>query len=331
MTQSHTSNIVTREGVGILLAAGQGKRMRTDLPKVAHTILGKPMIIWAAESLLYAGIRNLVVVISPAQESVEEILKHTQFPENCTVRVAYQDKPMGTGHATACAMNTLNEMIRDKNIDPNNTEIVIGFGDTPAVSPEAFEKCYQHHLKSNNVCTVLAFHAENPSGYGRVITTSSGNFSEIREDKDCTSPQKEIKLCNSGFLCSRLKDLQEALPRLKPNNAAGEYYLTDVPRFIADQNQQVGVFSGIPQEELEGVNSQSQLASMAQFLQNKIIAAWMEKGVQFLMPHCTYVDPNVTFEPGVIVEPFCFLSGHSHFAANSRIVAGSRFVDGKRQ
>jgi bifunctional UDP-N-acetylglucosamine pyrophosphorylase/glucosamine-1-phosphate N-acetyltransferase len=175
----------------------------------------------------------------------------------------------------------------------------------------------------------LAFHTENPAGYGRVLTTNTGSFSEIREDKDCSPDQKNVKICNSGFLCSRFKDLSEALPRLKPNNAAGEYYLTDVPRFILEQGKKVGVFAGIHQAELEGVNSQSQLADMAQSLQKRILDAWMDKGVQFLMPHCTYVEPDVTFESGVIVEPFCFLAGNSHFPENSRIVAGSRIANGK--
>jgi bifunctional UDP-N-acetylglucosamine pyrophosphorylase/glucosamine-1-phosphate N-acetyltransferase len=319
----------SRQVIGVLLAAGQGKRMRTDLPKVAHTLLGKPMILWAADAMIQSGIKNLVVVISPSQKVVENIIQNARFPKDCAVRIAYQDKAMGTGHATACALPAVQNLIAEKGIDANNAEIVIGFGDVPAFAPESFLAYYEHHIQSKNTCTVLAFQTQNPTGYGRVLTTSTGEFQEIRECKDCSPEQKKVTLCNSGFLCVSLQSLANALPQLKPNNAAGEYYLTDVPVFVMNQNKKVGVFAGIQQAELEGVNSQAQLAAMAQYLQNRVISKWMENGVQFVMPHCTYVEPSVTFEPGVIVEPFCFLAGNTHFGANSRVSAGSSILDGK--
>lgn len=312
--------------VGVLLAAGQGKRMCTQLPKVAHTLLGKPMIVWAAESMLHAGIKSLVIVISPQQKIVEEIIKSTKFPEGCTIRIAYQDKANGTGHATACAMPTLREIVADIGINPEEVHVMVGFGDVPAISSSALTSYFSEHVKSKNACTVLAFRAANPTGYGRVLTGATGQFKAIREEKDCSPEQKSVHLCNSGFLCSTLKDIETYLPQLKPNNAAGEYYLTDVPGLAVAQNKNVGVFSDVTQEELEGVNSQSQLAAMAKYLQDRIIKRWMDEGVQFLMPHCVYLEPTVTFEANVIVEPFTYLSGNIHIKSSTRITSGTRMI-----
>jgi bifunctional UDP-N-acetylglucosamine pyrophosphorylase/glucosamine-1-phosphate N-acetyltransferase len=159
-----------------------------------------------------------------------------------------------------------------------------------------------------------------------VLTGTTGSFKAIREEKDCSSEEKSVHLCNSGFLCSTLKDFETYLPQLRPNNAAGEYYLTDVPGLAVAQNKSVGVFADVTQEELEGVNSQAQLASMAKYLQDKIIARWMDEGVQFLMPENVYIEPSVTFDPGAIVEPFVYLSGAIHINSSTRITSGTRLT-----
>jgi bifunctional UDP-N-acetylglucosamine pyrophosphorylase/glucosamine-1-phosphate N-acetyltransferase len=151
-------------------------------------------------------------------------------------------------------------------------------------------------------------------------------FKAIREEKDCSQEEKSVHLCNSGFLCSTLKDFETYLPQLRPNNAAGEYYLTDVPGLAVAQNKGVGVFADVTQEELEGVNSQAQLATMAKYLQDKIVARWMNEGVQFLMPESVYVEPSVTFDSDVIVEPFVCLLGSIHIKSNTRITSGTRLT-----
>lgn len=303
--------------------------MRTELPKVAHTVLGKPLVLWAADAMIQSGIENLVIVISPAQKVVEDIISSAQFPQGCAVRVAYQENAQGTGHAVTCAMSTVEKLIQEKNINPQNADVIVGIGDTPAFPSHAFAAYHKHHIEEGNACTVLAFNTENPHGYGRVITKNEHEFVEIREHKDCSPEQQKVTLCNSGLLCCDLTSLKQALPKVQPSKASGEYYLTEVPHLIKSSGKKVSVFSGISPADVEGVNSQAQLAAIAASIQGNIITQWMEKGVQFLMPHCTYVEPTVTFDSGVIVEPFCFLAGNSHFKANSRIVAGSKYRDGK--
>jgi bifunctional UDP-N-acetylglucosamine pyrophosphorylase/glucosamine-1-phosphate N-acetyltransferase len=303
--------------------------MKTDLPKVAHEILGRPLLLWAMESMIEAGVKRIVAVISPQQEVVEKLLANYPFPADVKVKVAYQDVAKGTAHAARCAMPAVKEFITKDRINTDYLDVIIGFGDTPAVSSDSFTRYLDFHFGSKNVVTVLAFRTDLPDGYGRVVLNAKGAFERIREHKDCSAAERKVKLCNSGFLCAQYTRLAEYLPLVGTANASGEYYLTDVPRIAKERRDRVGVFDGIGQEELEGVNSQAQLAEMAGYLQRRILEKWMDQGVQFLNPDCVYVEPGVTFDSGVIIEPFVFLAGRAHIAKNTRVVAGSRMRDGR--
>ncbi|WGL61420.1 NTP transferase domain-containing protein [Pigmentibacter sp. JX0631] len=249
------------ETIGVVLAAGMGKRMNSSLPKVAHKLLGKSLVIWAIESLVNAGINKIIVVISPTQKIVEEIILENEFPSNIQINFAYQNTPLGTGHAAECGVKEV-ENYYLKNSKCNEINILIAYGDTPAVKPETFKEFINTHKNENNIFTVLAFETDNPTGYGRILTDKKNNFLGICEEKDCNEEQKKIKLCNSGFQCANFAAMKEYFPLLKNNNAAKEYYLTDLPLIAKQAGKKVGYLIGKDETEFLGINSQQQLAEM---------------------------------------------------------------------
>lgn len=312
----------TATTLAIVLAAGQGKRMKTHLPKVAHTLLGKPMILHTLDSLFAGGVRDCVVVLSPHQEAVVQILEEATLPSDAHIQIAYQETPLGTGHATQCGFSSVGKA----KTPPQN--VIVAFGDTPAVRGETFSRFLAFHQTGAHAFSLMAFDTQNPTGYGRVVLDEKQRFIAIREHKDCNSTELAITLCNSGFLCGTYEYFVEYLPKLECTNQAHEYYLTDLPGLASQANLSVGVFVGPDEIEFAGVNSQQQLATIAARLQTRLIDHWLEQGVQFLNPEAVYLEPSITFDPGVIVEPFVYLSGKAHFTAGSRIRAGSRLHNG---
>ncbi|WP_161597663.1 sugar phosphate nucleotidyltransferase [Fluviispira multicolorata] len=255
--------------IGVVLAAGMGKRMNSHLPKVAHLLFGKPLVIWAIESLIKADVKKLVVVISPAQKIVEQIIAERSFQENIQIKFAYQENPLGTGHAARCGVEVARHSF-SKEIDENlNAKILIAYGDTPAVEGETFRDFLNYHSAQNHSFTVLAFLAKNPFGYGRILTDKNNNFLAIHEEKDCNDEEKKINLCNSGFLCANFSDIENILPQLKNDNSAKEFYLTDAPFISRSSGKKVGYMIGEDESEFLGINSQEQLAEMEIRFQKK--------------------------------------------------------------
>lgn len=322
-----TTSAISKGGVGaIVLAAGDGKRMQSPLAKVAHTILGKPIIYWCIEALVKTGIQKIVVVLSPKQTHVAEMVR--AFPKNkeTSLEVAFQETPLGTAHAVSSGLPTLKKMFSGA-ADPT---VVVALGDMPAISNDTYLSYLKAHDTASNAATVMGFVAQDPTGYGRIILDKNSRFAEIREHKDCDDEQLRITLCNSGFMCAQLKVFESLLPQIRNENRAGEYYLTDLPALALKEKRSVGTYTVTTPLELEGVNSQQQLAGVSQYMQRRVIQNWMAKGVQFLNPDLVYVEDSVTFEPGTVVEPFVFLAGATHFRSGERVVAHTRWIDGKR-
>ncbi len=264
-----TDLAIEDETIGIVLAAGMGKRMNSTLPKVAHKLQDKALVIWAIESLIAAGINKIIVVISPTQTLVEKIISEYHFKKNIEVHFAYQEKPLGTGHATQCGMSGVAQYFLSPTKTYENLNILVAYGDTPAVTGDTFKKFISFHKKNNNIFSILAFVTKNPFGYGRIVTDSNNNFESIREEKDCNEEEKNINLCNSGFQCAKYEAMKEYLPLLKNKNAASEYYLTDLPIIAKEAGKKVNYLVGKDESEFLGINSQEQLAEMEIKFKNK--------------------------------------------------------------
>ena len=254
--------------VAIVLAAGQGKRMNSSLPKVAHVLLEKPLIIWVMESLVSAGIKNILPVISPTQHLVKEIIGVKNFPTDVNINFGYQDKQLGTAHAVHCGTKVIAEIFFKEEI-PSDLKIVVAYGDTPAVKSETFKQLISLHEYRKNIFTILSFKAKNPYGYGRIIVDEKNDFVAIREQKDCSQEEEKIQICNSGIICANFSDLITILPMIENKNSANEYYLTDIPIYAKKRGLKIGLMVEEDESQFLGINTQEQLKDMEKVI-NKI-------------------------------------------------------------
>lgn len=311
---------------GIVLAAGSGKRMRSATPKVAHALLGRPMIAWSLDALRQAGLRSAVAVVSPLQPIVHRIVQeYAEAHSDFALAQVHQHQPLGTGDAARQGLQGIRSGRMGSALQGRTLLVVTG--DTPLLRFSTIQAFVNFHSAGSYAVSVLAFQSPRPDGYGRVLLTKERRFLAIREEKDCSSAEREINLCNSGIMCIDATKAEALFARLTQNNAAGEYYLTDVPAHAADMTtgsqSPVGVFQASDPAEFEGVNNQEQLASAALVLRRRLIAEHMAQGVQFEAPDLAYIEPSVTFGEGVVVEPFVCLKGPLHVESGSRVRSGT--------
>jgi bifunctional UDP-N-acetylglucosamine pyrophosphorylase/glucosamine-1-phosphate N-acetyltransferase len=254
----------------IVLAAGKGKRMKSDIPKVAHRLHEKTLLQWSIDAILGTGIHHIMVVISH-NPLIREILEKNYA--GLDVRWCYQDPPQGTGHAVRCGL----EMLQKPSVDGNTCLvsqnpavrplsdkdiILVAYGDTPNIQSSTYQHLLTFHAQEKNEITIAAFYAKNPFGYGRVLVNAHGEFVAIREEKDCLPEEKHINLCHSGIMCANFEIMNILLPKLTNNNAASEFYLTDVIQLAKDLGYKVGFIASNHEKEFSGVNTPEQLADL---------------------------------------------------------------------
>lgn len=229
----------------VILAAGKGTRMKSDLPKVVHQIEGKCMVDYAIDAALGAGAKDVCLVLGYKFEVVYDMMEHKD------VKYVLQEQQLGTGHAVRCAKDFLDD----------EGQTLILFGDTPLITAETLKRLREHHIKNHNTVTVLSAMIEDPTGYGRIIRDADGNFAKSVEHKDAS--EAELKSCeiNSGMYIFETKELRAALTELKPNNTQGEYYLPDTLTIIKEKGLKADAFTLDDPEDITGVNDQEQLKS----------------------------------------------------------------------
>lgn len=235
----------------IILAAGLGTRMKSDMAKVLHKVGGKPMINHVVDTASGVTTDNIIVVTGYQSDRVREAVK--SYPNVC---FALQEKQLGTGHAVLCAMSEVKEHI---------DSVVILCGDVPLLVSETVSLFIQHHQRKGNVLTVLAVEVEIPTGYGRMIVDDDGMLIRIVEESDATVDEKRINIINSGIYCVERAFLDRALSMLKPENAQGEFYLTDIISIAANEKLKIGLYIGQNSDEVIGVNSLQDL-SQAEYI-----------------------------------------------------------------
>lgn len=229
----------------VILAAGKGTRMKSDLPKVVHTIEGKCMVDYAIEAAKGAGAEEICLVLGYKHEVVRESIA------NKDTAYVLQEEQLGTGHAVKCAKDFLSE----------EGQTLILFGDTPLITAETLNRLKDYHMKNKNAVTVLSAMIEDPTGYGRIIRDADGNFLKSVEHKDANEAELKSHEINSGMYIFETKELKDALDKIQPNNAQGEYYLPDALTIIKEKGLAVDAFALDDPEDITGVNDQEQLAS----------------------------------------------------------------------
>jgi bifunctional UDP-N-acetylglucosamine pyrophosphorylase/glucosamine-1-phosphate N-acetyltransferase len=271
----------------IILAAGQGTRMKSELPKVLHEVGGRAMLDWAIAAAAQVGAERTIVITGAHAPAVGEHVAK-RLGQNAT---AIQDPPLGTAHAVRAAEQALAGF---------NGDIIILYGDAPFVPPARIEEMFAQRAAKGGL-VVLAFEARDPSGYGRVIARD-GVVERIVEHKDANEAERANRLCNSGVMCADARTLFQLLAQVRNENAKGEYYLTDVVALGRAAGQPTHVLVG-EESDAMGVNSRVELADAEAAFQRRTRIAMMEAGVTMIDPATVYLSYDTTIEPDVVIEP----------------------------
>ncbi len=300
----------------VVLAAGLGKRMRSSLPKVLHPVGGRPMVLRVLEAVQAAVSGPVVVVVGHGGERVEQVLPPA-------VQVARQSRPLGTGDAVRCALEFLPEAAGP---------VLVVYGDTPLVRPEVLRKVLETHREGGFTATLAVAEVEDPTGLGRVLRDAHGHFHGVVEEADCTPEQRAVREVNTGLCCFEVKALRQALERLQPDNAQGEYYLTDVFRLLRESGLRVGTVRLEEVRDLMGVNSRRELAAAEAELRRRTLERLMDLGVTILDPATTYVAPEVEVGADTVLLPFTVLEAGTVVGRECTVgpgahVRGSRIGD----
>ena len=276
----------------VILAAGQGTRMKSKIPKVLHKVLDKPMLDHVMEAAQVVTNNKPIVVIGHMSDMVREHLGDK-------AEIALQEEQLGTGHAV---------MMAEHYIDDED-EVLILCGDTPLIKGETLKEMTK--IKSEGYeAVVMSAVEEDPTGYGRIIRDESDDFMRIREQKDANEEEKAIKEINAGMYIINGKLLKENLSKLSVNNAQREYYLTDVLEHIKNAGHRIGVYQA-DKMEIMGVNSRLQLSEAERIMRLDVNKMHMANGVTLIDTNSTYIDKNVKIGRDTIIYPNCHIKGNS--------------------
>jgi len=309
------------ERAAVILAAGQGTRMKSPIPKVLHKVGGRALIDHAIDVAERLGAGRIVVVLGPGAPAVRAHVA-ARLGEGA---IATQDPPLGTGHAVLAAKEALSGF---------DGELVVLLADSALLTPEAVTPLFDLRAAGADVA-VLGFHAANPIGYGRLILTQGDRLVRIVEEREATAAQRAVSACNSGVLAAPAPLLFELLGEVGRDNAKGEYYLTDVVGVAAKAGKSVRA-AFAKEEVFQGVNSQAELAGAEAAFQRRRRLELMEEGVALVAPETVFlswdtqigpgvsVEPNVVFAPGVTVETGAVIRSFSHL--EGALVRGGAIV-----
>jgi UDP-N-acetylglucosamine diphosphorylase/glucosamine-1-phosphate N-acetyltransferase len=239
----------------VILAAGLGTRMKSNKAKVLHRICGKPMVSYVAETASRIAGDNVVLVVGHQADEVRQTVSGLG-----AFSYAYQKEQRGTGHAVLCALPHLPDHCR---------EVIILCGDVPLIKAETLSALINLHAKEKRDISILGVELEDPSGYGRVLLDQSGRVRAIVEEADASASQKRIKLINTGIFCVKKEFLLLAVPQIKPNNAQGEIYLTDIVAIAYGEKRHIGVTVGDDQFEVTGINTIQELKRVERLMKNR--------------------------------------------------------------
>ena len=284
----------------IIMAAGKGTRMKSDLPKVVHLAHGKPMIVRIIDALNALDVEENILVLGHKKEKVLEVLGND-------ISYVVQQEQLGTGHAVKQAVPKIKDYDGD---------VLIINGDIPLIRKQTLIDFYNLYKNENADGIILSAIFENPFSYGRVI--KDGNkVLRIVEEKEANEEQKKVKEINAGVYIFKAQNLVKALEKINNNNEKGEYYITDVIEILSKENKKVISYSLEDSMEIQGVNSKVELALVSKVLRERKNTALMEDGVILIDPATTYIDDEVT------------LQGNTEIGENSEILSGTRIIDSK--
>ncbi|MEU7056852.1 bifunctional UDP-N-acetylglucosamine diphosphorylase/glucosamine-1-phosphate N-acetyltransferase GlmU [Streptomyces sp. NPDC046197] len=305
-----------RPAAVVVLAAGEGTRMKSATPKVLHEICGRSLVGHVLAAARELKPENLVVVVGHAREKVSAHLTEID-PQ---ARTAVQEQQKGTGHAVRMALEELGGSV--------DGTVVVVCGDTPLLTGETLRSLATAHREDGNAVTVLSAQVPDATGYGRIVRDgASGAVTAIVEHKDASESQRAIREINSGVFAFDGQLLAEALGKVRTDNSQGEEYLTDVLGILREAGHRVGACVAGDHREIAGINNRVQLAQARRILNDRLLTEAMLAGVTIVDPATTWVDVTVTFEQDVTVLPGTQLHGSTQLGEGSVVGPNSRLTD----
>lgn len=293
----------------IILAAGQGTRMKSKVPKVLHKVLDKTMLDYVIDASYNAGAKDVCCVVGHKSMLVKKMIGDR-------VKYAVQKEQLGTGHAVMQAESFIG--------DEGN--VLILCGDTPLIRPETIESILSFHSENGNDATGVSFIKDDPTGYGRIIRDDKNEFSCIVEHKDASPEELDVKEVNSGVYIFKAQALKKALGSLKNDNAQGEYYLTDTLELIKKNEGKVGVIIAEDENEFLGVNSKLDLSVVTKAIVKRINEFHMTEGVTIIDPDNTYIGQDVKIETDTIILPGTTIEGKTTIGTDCVIGPNTQIV-----
>ena len=296
----------------IIMAAGKGSRMMSELPKVIHLAHSKPMVVRIIDALNALDVEENILILGHKREKVLEVLGND-------ISYVIQEEQLGTGHAVKQA---------EEKIKNYNGDILIINGDIPLIQKETLVNFYNEYKKENADGIVLTAIFDNPFSYGRIFKEND-RVLKIVEEKEANEEQKKIKEVNAGVYIFKAQHLAYALGKINNNNEKGEYYLTDVIEILASENKKIISYSLEDSIEIQGVNSKVELALVSRVLRERKNKSLMESGVILIDPATTYIDDEVKIGKDTVIYPNVTIQKNTEIGENCEILSGTRIIDSK--
>ena len=298
----------------IILAAGQGTRMKSDKPKVLHQILGRPMIAYLLDTLQAVGVKEIVVVVGYQAEAVQAALK------DYDLRFVLQEPQLGTGHAVQIAMPAVPE---------GTGTVMVMCGDAPLISPESVMALQQRHADTGAAVTIQTIELDDGAHYGRVVRDQAGGVTAVLQAKDSKDRPEvlAVREINTGAYCFEAGFLREGLNKIPKSPVTGEIYLTDLIHIAREQQKGLEALVDPDTEALLGINSRQELAAATRILKRRINDRHMSEGVTLIDPETTFIEPSVTIGRDTIIYPNVYLQGRTVIGENCVIESTVKVVD----
>lgn len=300
----------------VILAAGKGTRMKSDLPKVLHPIYGKPLVGYVIDAAKNTGIIDeSIVVVGHGAEKVEAFVEGYDENSKCVL----QSPQRGTGDAVAKAKDLLGGF---------KGTVVILYGDTPLVTPETLNDFIKKHHESGAALTVMSAIFDDPTNYGRIVRNEDGTLKCITEEKDTTPEEKKIKEINAGLYCLDKEVIFPLFSELNCNNAQGEYYLTDIVALTIAKGLKAEAYILQNNEEIFGINSKANLAEATKILNKRTNDRLLAEGVSIVDPDTAYISPDTEIGRDTIILPNVYISGKNKIGEHCKIGPFAHIRDG---
>ena len=306
----------------LILAAGLGTRMRSDIAKVLHKLDGRPLINHVCQTASALGPKKIYVVVGHQADEVQREVMSEMPPES--VEFITQEKQLGTGDAVNAAR---------PHLSGENSTLLVLSGDVPMIKPETLARLvqvHQGHRGKGAACTILTVKLADPTGYGRVVRDEGGLFEKIVEQRDATDEEKTLNEINAGIYAFETVELFATLSKVSNDNAQGEYYLTDVPGMLEVEGADVALYQHHDAQEVEGVNNRVQLADLERILCRRTISRLMlDYGVTFIDPKNAYVSEAASIGRDTVIHPNVTIEGRTTIGDGCTIRAGTRLTNAK--